>query len=257
MRFIDAHTHLSDVAFIEDLSAVRERYLSAGVIAAVDSGCDGATSKSALNLSEKFPEVYFTAGVHPENAANGGDIDEIIPLLVNKKCLAVGEAGFDKHYEGYDYEVQKACFLKQICLADKFKLPLVIHSRDAAADTLSVLKENVDKLNCGFLMHCYSYSLELVDEFKRMGGYFSFGGVITFKNAKKAEIIKRVGIDRILFETDAPYLSPEPLRGRRNEQANVKFVYEYAAGVLGVTVCELADCVEENFKRLFTKYSAK
>lgn len=257
MSFIDVHTHLSDRAFNQDLSCVRERYLNQGVVVAVDSGCDEATSKSALELSEKFNDVYFTAGVHPENAAKINDVNEIIPLLSHPKCLAVGETGFDKHYEGFNYEEQKSCFYKQILLANEYSLPLVIHSRDAASDTLDLLRENSDKLNSGFLMHCYSYSLELVDEFKRLGGYFSFGGVITFKNAKKAEIIKKVGIDRILFETDAPYLTPEPFRGRRNEQANVKFVYEYAASVFGVSVEELAMRVEDNFKMLFTKYSAK
>lgn len=257
MRLIDAHTHLSDAQFAPDLAEVRDRYLSEGVVAAVDSGCDYYSTKSACGLTDKYAEVYFTAGVHPENAASEGEVEKITPFLSHKKCVAVGEAGFDKHYEGYDFIKQKECFVKQIGLADKFGLPLVVHSREAAADTLDALKENADKLKNGFLMHCYSYSQETVKEFKRLGGYFSFGGVVTFKNAKKAEIIKEVGLDRIMFETDAPYLSPEPLRGRRNEQANVKFVYEYAASVFGISAEELSARAEENFKRLFKKYSAK
>lgn len=257
MRLIDAHTHLSDAKFAADTIEVRGRYLSAYVTAVVDSGCDLSSTESACALADKFPEVYFTAGVHPENADKKSDVDGIIPFLSHKKCIAAGEAGFDKHYGGYDFSTQKECFFKQIFLADKFGLPLVIHSREAALETLNTLKENVDKLKNGFLMHCYSYSQELVKEFKRLGGYFSFGGVITFKNAKKAEIIKEVGLDNIMFETDAPYLSPEPFRGRRNEQANVKFVYEYAASVFGISAEELSVRAEENFKRLFKKYSAK
>ena len=255
LNYIDVHTHLCDEKIKTQFDAVRDRYLSSNVNFVVDSGCSVITSKTCKDNAEKYNEVYFTAGVHPDDVNNYNDSDYNVlkELSTHKKCIAIGEIGLDYHYDGYNKEKQAYVFKTLLRLANSLNMPIVIHSRDACKDTLDILKEHKNYLNNGFLMHCYSESYETAKELLKLGAYFSFGGSLTFKNSKRGEVLKRLPIDRILFETDAPFLTPMPYRGQINESKNVTYVYNYVSNLLGVNEEELVKIVEGNFKRLFKK----
>ena len=231
---IDVHCHLTGDEYEEKggVVAVLDRARRAGVGRFICSGYDLDSSLIACKLSETYDDVYFSAGFHPSDIekCKDGDLEKLKALLSHEKCVAVGEIGLDYHFEDNPApEKQKAMFLEQIKLASEAKIPIVVHSRDACQDTLELLKEHAALLKNGGLMHCYSYSKECVAEFEKLGFYFSFGGTVTFKNAKKVQqSALAVGRDRILSETDCPYLSPEPLRGRfPNEPQNVKHTVEF------------------------------
>ena len=253
LGFIDCHTHLTDGLLSSNIDKIRENYLKNGVDLVVDTGCSVNSSFLAQENSKKFSEIYYSAGIHPESANfySVEDVLKIESLLNDKKCLAVGEIGFDYHYDGYDKKLQKELFLAQLELANSYNLPIVVHSRDACQDTLNTLKENLDKLKNGFLMHCFSESKETAKEIIKMGGYFSFGGAITFKNSKKGEVLREIPIDRILVETDAPYLTPTPFRGQINEPKNVVYTYQKIAEIYNISVDELKIKVANNFSKLF------
>lgn len=255
LGYIDAHTHLTDKILNGNLDAVRSNYLKENVKFIVDTGCDVDTSKKAYLNAKKFEEVYFTAGIHPgqvgENFNN--DMVDIESLAKDLKCLAIGEIGLDYHYDGYNKESQIKAFVKGLELASSLNLPVVIHSRDACLDTFNVLKENSNLLKNGFLMHCYSESVETAKELLKLGAYFSFGGSLTFKNSKRVEVLKALPLDRVLFETDAPYLTPVPFRGSINEPKNVSYVYGFAIDALSITSEVLISQIDANFKALFKK----
>lgn len=253
LSFIDCHAHLTDTALISKIQEVRNNYLSNNVKIVVDTGCSLKSSLLASENAKKFEEVYFTAGIHPENSNDflNEELLEIEKLLTLNKCIAVGEIGFDYHYEGYQSNLQKNLFYSQIELANKYNLPIVVHSRDACLDTLNALKENSSKLKNGFLMHCYSESYEVSKEILNLGGYFSFGGAITFKNSKRGEVLAKIPMDRILVETDSPYLTPVPKRGELNEPKNIVYTYQKIAEIYGVSIEKVVDVVSENFKKLY------
>ena len=254
LSYIDTHTHLSDSKLIENITQIRQNYLNNNVKYVVDTGCDIKSSINCKNNAEKFSEVYFTAGIHPESANHfDGELDVVKTFLLHDKCIALGEVGLDYHYDGFDKNKQIRLFEKQIYLANEYGLPLVIHLRDACQDTLNVLKSNKKYLNNGFLMHCFSESYETSKELLDLNAYFSFGGAITFKNSKRGEVLKKLPIDRVLFETDAPYLTPHPYRGQLNEPKNVIYVYKYASELYSITEESLCEKVEKNFKYLFKK----
>lgn len=250
---IDAHAHLTDPRL--DAHAVVAQFLAEGGRAIVDAGFDAASSLKAYEDSRAFDTVYFTCGFHPSEAGKENDFSVLEKLACDKKCVAVGEIGLDYHYPGYDPARQKELFLFQLKIAREKGLPIVVHSRDCSGDMADLLSANADLIKNGFLMHCYSESAEQAKIYAALGGYFSFGGVTTFKNAKKDEIIRSIPFDRLLLETDSPYLAPEPLRGSLNRPSYVSFVYEKIANVRGVTVEKLKKTVEENFLRLFKKVS--
>lgn len=249
---IDCHAHLTDKKYINDLSEVRNGYLSAGVNLVLDSGYSLETSYLAQKNARNYSEVYFTAGSHPDDAINLDDItlEKLKELSFDKKCLAIGETGLDYHYLNFDKKIQKSAFIKQLELAIEVKKTVVIHSRDACKDTVDILKEYHKHLN-GFLMHCFSESKETAEIITELGGYFSFGGVITFKNAKKEEIIKSIPINRILLETDCPYMAPVPYRGSINKPEYIVKVYEKLCDIKGVELSALKSVVKENFSTLF------
>lgn len=256
MCFIDSHCHLTDERF----SPVEQTVNSAikkGVTTLVDVGWSLSTTHKAMENAAKFNNVYFTAGIHPSEA-NGecfGNLKNLESYLTNKKCIAVGEIGLDYHYTPCDKARQAELFTYQIELANRFSLPIVIHSRDASCDMLNILTANKDKLGNGFLMHCYSESREQAFRYLDLGAYFAFGGVITFKNSKKEDIVKSIPMDRIMAETDGPYMSPEPFRGRINYPENVVLVYEKMASFFGLDKETLAKTIKENFLRFFKKVS--
>ncbi len=256
LNFIDVHTHLCDPKITTQFDAVRERYLNAGLKYVVDSGCGVETSFSCKENADKYSEVYFTAGVHPQEATdkfNYYDMPRLIELAKHKKCIAIGEIGLDYYWSGFDKEKQIKLFKDLILVANDLDLPIVVHSRSACKDTVDILKENKSLLKNGFLMHCYSESYETAKELLKLGAFFSFGGVLTFKNSKRFEVLSKLPIDRILFETDAPFMAPTPFRGQVNESSYVVYVYKYVSELLGVSLEELATLTENNFKNLFKK----
>lgn len=202
------------------------------------------------------PALYFAAGFHPSNLQDyqTGDEERLASLLQSPKGVAVGEIGLDYHYEDTDEAAQKRAFCAQLELAEALCLPVIIHSRDAAADTLRILKDNRAKLRAGGVMHCFSGSPETAKEYLKLGLYISFAGPVTFKNARRLdEVAKIVPPERILAETDSPYLAPEPFRGTLNTPKNVVQVYEKLAQLRGEELFALAARIHENAKTLFYK----
>lgn len=251
--FIDSHAHLTDPKIFPELDRVRAEYKQAGVGLVLDVGCSLKSSVDVKDNAEACEEIYFTAGCHPDSAGEVDDnaIETIRALTKHDKCLAIGEIGLDYYYEGYDREVQKQAFIKQLDLAVELELPVIIHSRDAWQDTVNVLKEYAPKLKKGFLMHCYSGSKEIAEILLKLGAYFSFGGALTFKNSKKSEVVKILPIDRIFVETDCPFMAPVPHRGKVNEPKYVPIVYEFLSGVYGLSVSEVEKQIEKNFTEFF------
>ncbi len=249
---IDVHAHLTDKKFESDFDSVRSGYLSAGVTKVVDTGYSIQTSILAMQNARNYPEIYFTAGCHPDDAmsVNSEVLSKIRKLTEDKKCLAVGEIGLDYHYLNYDKQTQKDAFIKQLELAIEVKKPVVIHSREACKDTVDILKQYHKNLK-GFLMHCYCESKETAQTLLDLGAYFSFGGVITFKNSKKEEIIKSIPINRILLETDCPYMAPVPYRGQINKPEYIVKVYEKLCEIYGVELNAIKGIINNNFERLF------
>ncbi|MBP5177235.1 MAG: TatD family hydrolase [Clostridia bacterium] len=248
---IDSHAHLDDKAY-GDVGAIMDNFISSGGKTLIDVGCDEKSCFAAKRTAERFG-VYFSAGIHPQEADKDIDIGLIAPLLTDKRCVAVGEIGLDYHYKPFDRKRQIDLFERQIFLACENELPIIIHSREASEDMLATLKNNKAYLKNGFLMHCYSESKEQAKRYLDLGAYFAFGGAITFKNAKKDDVIKSIPVDRLLFETDCPYMTPEPLRGRVNEPAFVGYVYAKAAAILDIDREVLERVIEENFVRFFKK----
>ena len=256
--YIDVHCHLTGGEYEEigGVKGVLERAKENGVGLVICSGFDLDSSILAKNLSEEYAEVYFCAGFHPSelDKYNQGDLERLAELCKHEKCVAVGEIGLDYHFEDNPSpKVQRELFVKQLLLADEVGLPVVLHSRDAAQETLEILQENRGLLKKGGLMHCYSYSPEMTRDFLELGLSFSFGGPSTFKNAKKVqECVQRIPASRILTETDCPYLTPVPYRGVfPNEPKNVKYIAENMAMLRGENEEELKKQVLQNAKQLF------
>ena len=256
--YIDVHCHLTGDEYDGGASAVVARANADGVQTVVASGFDLQSSAQSAKIAEEHDGVYFCAGFHPSELGKfqDGDLERLEALLCHPKCVAVGEIGLDYHFpDNPDRETQRRLFTEQLTLADKAGLPVVIHSRDAAAETLELLQANQTLLKRGGLLHCYSYSPEMVDEFAKLGLYFSFGGTVTFKNAKKVqESARRVPTDKILSETDCPYLTPTPFRGVfPNEPKNVRYVVETLAEIRNQDKEILKTQILANAKTLFFK----
>ncbi|MBR2623392.1 MAG: TatD family hydrolase [Clostridia bacterium] len=258
--YIDVHCHLTGGEFDDNggIAEVLKRAQEHGVERIICSGFDLASSKIAMDLAEKYTEVYFCAGFHPSELDKycEGDLAEIRKLCLHEKCVAVGEIGLDYHFDDNPAkEVQRDLFLRQLQLADELGLPVVLHSRDAAQETLEFLREHKELLKRGGLMHCYSYSPEMTADFMALGLCFSFGGPSTWKNGKKAqECIQRIPAQLILSETDCPYLTPAPFRGSfPNEPKNVKYVVDHMAILLNKNVEELKERIMQTAKMLFFK----
>lgn len=254
--YLDTHAHLNYQDKYGDTAELLTKIRAAGVEKVIDVGWDLASSALAAEQAARYPCVYFAAGVHPSDVGSmqPDDLDHIAALLCSPKGVAVGEIGLDYHYEGTDPEAQKRAFCEQLELADALGLPFCVHSRDATADTLRILKENRGKLSHGGVMHCFSGSPETAAEYLRLGLFISFAGPVTFKNARRLdEVAKIVPADRILAETDSPYLAPEPLRGTLNTPINVVRVYEKLAALRGEPVEHLALQIRKNAYTLFQK----
>ena len=255
--FFDNHAHLDDEKFDGDREEIIEEIHNEGV-SFISAGYSLEGSKKAIELSKKYDFIYATCGISPNDIPQTEEelwkmLDEIERLAKeNDKVLAIGEIGLDYYWEKDEKmrELQRKAFIEQINMANRLNLPIVIHTRDAIMDTLTILKENSVK-NKG-IFHCCPLNRELVKEGLKLGFYISFAGPITFKNSKNAdEIIDMVPNDRMLIETDSPYLSPEPLRGRRNDPRNVKYIARKIATVKGISEEEVSRITYENVKRIY------
>ena len=247
LQVVDTHCHLYDTRGA-DVAEVIDAAHAAGVMAMITVGCDRATSQAALALAERFPHVHPTVGLHPHDAVNG--VDEIVDLLDAPGVLAVGECGLDYYYDRSPHEIQRRVFAEQIDLANERDLPLVIHSRDAWDDTLEILHEQ--GVPARTIFHCFTGGPADAKRCLDVGAYLSFSGIVTFNNA--ADIRAAAALcppDRLLVETDSPYLAPVPYRGRTNQPAFVVHVVEAIAALRGQTPGEVADQVVANARTAF------
>lgn len=250
-NIFDSHAHYNDSAFDNDREELIDSLGKNGVkyVMLAASGLDDTAENAAL--AEKYNFMYAAAGVHPENVDNiTPDYLDIVrdTALKHEKVLAIGEIGLDYHYEGYDREKQIALFREQTALANELDMPVIVHSRDACADTLDILRE----FRPNGVVHCFSGSAETVCDIIKLGMYIGFTGVLTFKNAKKAlRALEAVPLDRLLLETDCPYMAPVPFRGKRCDSTMIPYTAEAAAAVKGIGVQELLDITCENAMKLF------
>lgn len=249
---IDTHAHLDSKSFDGDRAEVIERAKQAGVAKIVNIGFNRETIPTTIALAEEHEMIYAAVGWHPQDAVTmkADDLDWIEQLCAHPKVVAIGEIGLDYYWDTSPKEVQHQVFREQIRLARKLGKPIVIHNRDAHQDVVRLLKEE-KAAEVGGIMHCFSGSPEIAEECLKMNFHISFGGPVTFKNAvQPKEALARVPMDRLLIETDAPYLTPHPFRGKRNESAFVRLVAEAAAEIKQVTAHEIAQITYENAKKL-------
>ncbi len=249
-NIFDTHAHYSDSAFDEDREALLASMPEQGVSRILLASSSAEDSAANLALAEQFPHVYAAAGVHPEcvDALEDGWLSRIRALAANEKVRAIGEIGLDYHYDGYDAALQKDVFVQQLQLAKELQMPVIVHIRDAMGDTLDILREFRPK----GVVHCFSGSAESAKEILRLGMHISFTGVLTFKNARKShEALAEVPLDRLMMETDCPYMAPVPFRGKRCDSRMIAYTAEKAAEIKGVDTQTLIDACCETGKRLF------
>ncbi len=248
----DSHAHYDDEQFDIDREELLEMLPENGISNVINIGCDVKSSIKAIELSEQYPYIYASVGIHPEYADKVGESDliQIEELLENEKVVAIGEIGLDYYYEDCaDRDTQIDLFLKQLELCKKYDLPAIIHSREAAMDTFETIKSSGVKKG---VVHCYSGSKEMALDYIKLGFYVGIGGVLTYKNARKTvEVVEEIPLDKILIETDAPYLSPVPMRGKRNDSSNLKYVCQKIAEIKNIDVRKVEKITEENAKKLF------
>lgn len=253
---IDSHAHLSDERLCGRVDEIVKALEQDTVKSVFEVGFDLASSKNAILLAEKYDGIYAIIGTHPHEAKYYDDGAENFyrDNAARSKVLAIGEIGLDYFYDKSERSVQKEVFARQIELAHEVGLPIVLHIRDAYKDAIDVLSASKDKLNRGVLLHCYSGSEELLREFNKFDCYYALGGAITFKNAKKDGVISAIPEDRLLVETDCPYMTPAPYRGQPNEPKFVNLVVDKIAQIKGVEREKIERITYENTKRLFFKY---
>lgn len=245
--FTDTHCHLL-IKDYEDIDFIIRNALEKNIKKVINNGTDLKSNEEVLKLSEIYENVYPAIGFHPDSL-NEFKKENLRIIDENKdKIVAIGEIGLDYHYDGYDKKAQIDLFEAQLRLAEKYNLPVIVHSRDATQDTVDTLKKFS---NLKGLIHCFSGSLETAKIYIKMGFKLGFGGVTTFKNAKIKEIIKNIPLNAILLETDSPYLSPEPVRGTRNEPANIFYISNFIAKELCISVDKLSEITEKNVHDLF------
>ena len=269
--FIDIHSHLNDDILIKNIDEVVSNAKNAGVEKIVCAGSDYKTSLLAIELAHKYPNVYATVGLHPNNCYEFDSKMEklILESKTNQKVIAIGEIGLDYYdishqlaeaklkniNEEQFIQKQKEIFVKQIQIASQIKLPIMVHMREATNDTLTILENNKDLIKEGGLLHCYNGSIETTKRLFDLGFYISIGGAITFKNSKNMQnVLKEIGLDRVTLETDCPYLSPEPYRGKINEPKNIPLIASKIADITNNDLDKVADITTQNcynvFKRL-------
>ncbi|MCD8779495.1 TatD family hydrolase [Mammaliicoccus sciuri] len=250
---IDTHVHLNADQYDEDLQEVIDRALEEGIDRMFVVGFDTNTIERTMKLIDQYDFIYGIIGWHPVDAIDCTEerLQWIEELSKHPKIIGIGEMGLDYHWDKSPKDIQKEVFRKQIALAKRVQLPIIIHNREATQDCVDILKEE-NASEVGGIMHSFSGSNEIADEILKMNFYISLGGPVTFKNAKQPkEVAQHLPLDRLLVETDAPYLSPHPYRGKRNEPARVKLVAEQIAELRGISYEEVCKATTENAERLF------
>lgn len=248
----DTHTHYDDEQFDEDRETLLLSMKDGSVGTIVNVGSDVASWKSIQALITKYSFIYGAVGVHPDaiGELNEETFERMKVLLQEEKMVALGEIGLDYYWDNEKRELQKEWFVRQLELAREMNIPVIIHSREAAADTLEIMKEHGQGLRG--VIHCFSYSVEMAREYVKMGFFIGIGGVVTFKNAKKLkDVVKDIGIESIVMETDCPYLTPVPNRGKRNSSLNLVYVAEQIAEIKEMTYEEVVVQTEINAKKLY------
>lgn len=253
----ETHAHYDDEQFAEDRNELILAVHESGVHPIINVGASLSSTKTTLALSDQYDFVYAAVGVHPDDVEELSDesVEWLYEQTKKPKVVAIGEIGLDYHWheEKEHQKLQRKWFARQLELAKTAKLPVIIHSRDAAADTLSVMKECNAKQIPG-VIHCYSYSYEMALEFVKLGYYIGVGGVVTFKNAKKlVETVEKIPLERIVVETDCPYMAPDPYRGTRNDSRNIAYVIQKIAQIKNMDATEVERITEENAYQLFRK----
>ena len=249
-NIFDTHAHYDDEAFDDDRESLILSLKDGGVVGIVSCGCDIASTVANQNLSHSFDDFYFAAGFHPENLENFSveDLEKLEPFFADEKCVAVGEIGLDYHWMNSTKEKQREVFVAQIELAKVKGLPVIVHDREAHGDTLDILKATKPS----GVLHCFSGSVEMAREVIKLGMFLGFNGVATFKNARKIpEVIREIPLDRIVLETDCPYLAPEPHRGKRNDSSFIPFIAQRIGEILGISAQEVLDITNKNARALY------
>lgn len=249
-NIFDTHSHYDDEKFNPDREMLLSTLQSQGVSDVVSCGCDIETTQFNFDLAQAYDFMYFAAGFHPEclEGASLKDLELIKKFAQNKKCVAIGEIGLDYHWMSSTKEVQKEFFTAQIELAADLDLPVIVHDREAHGDTLDILKTTKPK----GVVHCFSGSKEMAREIIKLGMYIGLNGVVTFNNARKSlEVVRDIPLDRLVLETDCPYLAPVPHRGKRNDSSLIPFIAEKIATLLEMDVQELLNITNENAKKLY------
>lgn len=248
----DTHAHYDDEQFDTDREELLKSMEAGGVGLIVNAGSTIRSWDAIIRLTEDYDFIYGSVGVHPDEA---GSLDEqnfarMRELLDLEKIVAVGEIGLDYYWDKESHDLQKKWFVRQLELAREKGMPVMIHSREAAADTMEIMKEHAQGMNA--VIHCYSYSAEMAREYVKMGYYIGVGGVVTFKNAKKLkQVVESIPLEAIVLETDCPYLAPVPYRGKRNCSLYLPYVAEEIAKIKGVTAEEVVRQTEENARKLY------
>lgn len=252
VMIFETHAHYDDTQFDKDRDALLSAMESGGVGTIVNVSATLESWDKSVALTEKYPFVYAAVGVHPDEVGelNEENFAQMKKLYEKDKVIAVGEIGLDYYWDNEPHEVQQKWFIRQLQLAKELNLPIIIHSRDAAADTLQLMKEYAQGLQG--VIHCFSYSTEMALEYLKMGFYIGVGGVVTFPNGKKLkEVVKTIPLTSIVLETDCPYLSPVPNRGKRNSSLNLIYVAEEIARLKGISAEEVIEQTEKNAKALY------
>lgn len=252
-EIFDTHAHYDDEAFDEDREELLAELPGQGIARVVNVGASLASCQKTMELMDRYDYIYGAVGVHPSETGelNEENFKQIQEWCSHEKCLAVGEIGLDYYWDEPEREIQKKWFVRQLDLAREVKLPVVVHSREAAKDTADIMTaEHAEEI--GGVVHCYSYTKETAKIFLNMGFYFGIGGVLTFKNAKKLkEAVEYIPMDRIVLETDCPYLAPEPNRGKRNSSLNIPYVVTAMSQLKGISEEEVRKAAWENAIKLY------
>jgi len=248
----DSHAHYDSEQFNEDRDELLMSMPEKGIGIIINSGADWDSVTEVVELAEKYPHVYAAVGLHPDEVGNLSEerFEYVKSQCRKEKVVAVGEIGLDYYWDNEAHDIQKKWFIRQLELARELNLPVIIHSRDAAADTLEIMKKHANGLQG--VIHCFSYSKEMAMEYVKMGFHIGVGGVVTFKNSKKLkEVVETVPLDRILLETDCPYLAPTPFRGKRNSSLYIPYIAQEIANLKGMTYEDVVAQTEQNGKDLF------
>ena len=249
-NIFDSHAHYTDKAFNDDRENMLGSLKESGICGVINCGADLESSKESQTLSREYDYMFFACGVHPEEVDGLPEnyIEILRKMAQDKKCVAIGEIGLDYYWRQDNKDLQKKVFEEQLLLAKELDLPVIIHDREAHEDTLNILKKHKPK----GVLHCFSGSVEIAKEVLKLGMYIGLGGAVTFKNAKKpVEVAEMLPLDRLLLETDCPYMAPVPMRGKRNNSAYIQYVAEKVGEIKGLDPQEITDKATENTKKLF------